>query len=204
MTRNSFFVAFDRESVRLAGVRTDGVNSDSWPEPKGLTVTSLQKVVAKPTKLRLFATLAETDPDVKKAVAKLADSKKTAIDKLLAIGVKKDAIEFAETRIHEWDETEQGGMMGMGMFNVDTPERVIPLSREAADEDAYTAFAAVQVEWEIKDLDGDALILKSAEPSPPNSEERHLPKRSRKGGKIASRSGGGRLVTPSHRRNLEQ
>jgi hypothetical protein len=57
------------------------------------------------------------------------------------------------------------GMGGMGMFNVaDDPfEQATPTDQQTADEEEYTAYAAVQVDWEIKDLGGDELILKCAD-----------------------------------------
>jgi hypothetical protein len=145
MDRNSLIAALLAGLFVSPATAQLSLDTDWSPDQNGLTVASAQKVVAEPAKLRVFATLVEYDPDVRIAVAKLADSKKATIDKLLAIGAKKDAIEFAETRISEWNE---GG------------ERLIHIPRKSWGDYEYTAYAAVQVDWEINDLDGDKLIVK--------------------------------------------
>jgi hypothetical protein len=153
MNRKWFFIALFAGLFVSRAMAQMEVDVDSSVRQNGLTVASEQKVVAKPTKFRLFATLAERDTYVKAAIAKLAELKKAAIEKLLAIGAKKDDIDIAETQIYEWKEMNGGGSL----------ERAIRIPLEMSDDFEYTAYAAVQVDWEIKDLRGDELLVKFAD-----------------------------------------
>lgn len=153
MTVKSVFVAaFLSLFVSQAFAQTI-VNPDSWSEQKeGLAVASAQKVTTKPTKIRMFSTLAEADSDVKKAVTKLAEKKKTAIEKLKSIDVKEDAIQITETKILEWNRQDKNGLFFW------RPDNVIRVHQEPQEQ--YTTYAAIQVDWEIKDLNNDELIVK--------------------------------------------
>lgn len=126
------------------------VNPSGWIEKDGLTVASAQQVNAKPTKLRLFATLEARDKDVRRAVGRLAEKKKSAGPKLRSLDPKPAAVTFSPSRILEWTKSTFSWWW-------DDDEYAIQIPHEPAS--TYTAYAAVQVDWELKDQQSDELIL---------------------------------------------
>jgi len=154
------FVAMNREASLVASLALFwltvpahaqfNVNPTGWMEKDGLTVASAQQVNAKPTKLRLFATLEARDKDVRRAVSRLADKKKSAGDKLRSLDPKPIALTFSPSRILEWTKISF-------LWWSDDDEYAIQVPDEPAN--TYTAYAAVQVDWELKDQASDELIL---------------------------------------------
>lgn len=81
----------------------------SWTERNGLTATSEQKVIVKPTKLRCFSTLKVDDVDAKMAVQRLADKKKIVLEKLQKLGIAHTEIRFTQIRLPQWqNKIDQG------------------------------------------------------------------------------------------------
>lgn len=151
MNRKALFVA-PLVILYIAGpVRAQmTVNPNGWRQQDGLTVASAQQVTAKPTKLRLFTTLTAGDKDARRAVSSLAEKKKSARGKLQSLGVKPSAVEFSPIRILDWTSTNYGWWWDSRASVMHVPDE---------QPSRYTAHAAVQVDWEIKELTGDELIL---------------------------------------------
>lgn len=126
------------------------VNPDSWRQEDGLTVASAQQVTTKPTKLRLFTTLTARDKDARRAVSSLAEKKKSATDKLQSLGVKPNIVTISPSRILEWHSRATD----WSWYSPADPMHV--LNKEPS---CFTAYAAVQVDWEIKEQTIDELIL---------------------------------------------
>jgi hypothetical protein len=126
------------------------VNPNSWIQQDGLTVASSQEVTTRPTKLRLFATLTARDEDARRAVTSLAEKKKTARDKLQSLGVKPIEVRMSPSRILEWNSTTDDWWWYRLRYAMRVP---------GEQPSSYTAYAAVQVDWEIKEQTGDDLIL---------------------------------------------
>lgn len=127
------------------------VNPNYWRQQEdGLTVASAQQVTTEPTKLRLFTALTARDKDSRLAVSSLAAKKKSTRDKLQALGMKPLAVSFAPIRILEWHDD-----VDYWAFARSANAMRIPTKQPSS----YTAYAAVQVDWEIKEQTNDELTL---------------------------------------------
>lgn len=127
------------------------VNPSYWNQQEdGLSVASSQQVTTRPTKLRLFTTLTARDKAPRRAVSSLAEKKKSARDKLQALGVKPIAVTFSPIRILEWHRDVE-----YWTFHRSASPMHVPNQKPSS----YTAYAAVQVDWEIKEQTNDELTL---------------------------------------------
>ena len=127
------------------------VNPSYWSQPEdGLSVASSQQVTITPTKLRLFTTLTARDQDARRAVGSLAEKKKSARDKLQALGVKPIAVTFSPIRILEWHRDVEYWTFYRSAYPMHVPNK---------KPSSYTAYAAVQVDWKIKKQTDDELTL---------------------------------------------
>lgn len=156
MNRKALFVAplvilYIAVPIRAQQMTT---NPSGWMEQEGLAVASTQQVTTRPTKLRLFTTLTVRDKDARRAVSSLAEKKKSVKDGLQSLGVKPSVVTISPIRILDWNSGASG--TGGGFFSVgDTDPMHVPNRQPLL----YTAYAAVQVDWEIKQQTSDELIL---------------------------------------------
>lgn len=152
MSRKALFVAPLLIFCIAVPVRAQKVvNPSYWSQPEdGLSVASSQQVTITPTKLRLFTTLTARDKDARRAVRSLAEKKKSARDKLQALGVKPIAVTFSPIRILEWHRDVEYWTFYRSAYPMHVPNQ---------KPGSYTAYAAVQVDWEIKEQTNDELTL---------------------------------------------
>lgn len=154
MNRKALFVAplvILCMAVPVRAQRT--INPSDWRQQEdGLTVASVQQVTAKPTKLRLFTTLTARDEDCRRAVSSLAEKKKSATAKLQTLGVKPTAVSFSPIRILEW---HRGAEDWSWTLRGSAYAMCVPSQKPSS----CTAYAAVQVDWKIKEQAADESIL---------------------------------------------
>jgi hypothetical protein len=153
MNRNALFVAPLAILYIAVPVRgQEPVNPSEWMQRDGLTVASVQKVTTRPTKLRLFTTITARDQDVRRAISSLAEEKKSARDKLQSLSVKPNAVSIAPSRILEWKTETDDWWWGWD-------NSTYPMHIPNKQPSGYTAYSAVQVDWEFNEQTNDELIL---------------------------------------------
>ena len=121
----------------------------SWTERNGLTATSEQEVIVKPTKLRCFSTLMVDDIDAKLAVQRLADKKKIVMEKLLKLGIDRAAIRFSQIRLPQWQNKIDQGYWPKEHTSMEVSKQL---------PSRHVAYTSLQIDLEIKE-DGEVELI---------------------------------------------
>ena len=121
----------------------------SWTERNGLTATSEQEVIVKPTKLRCFSTLKVDEVDAKLAVQRLADKKKIVLEKLQKLGIARTEIRFTQIRLPQWQNIIDQGYWPKEHTSMEVSKQL---------PSRHVAYTSLQIDLEIKE-DGEAEMI---------------------------------------------